>query len=244
MSAVNRLDFVKERIRRLLTELPGSIWGVADIVRVLEEEPDALAHMEGVGRFKRAVVVAAPLPRGAFADLKDAPTPLYMHHYRQLNYLLDRAAYGLALALEAAGFRAVCVPASQYVQMQPHPRGHISHRVLAFHAGLGFIGRSRLLIHRRHGPRVRLVSVLTDAPLTPAAGTVPFDCGDCTACVEACPAGAVRLSSEDYDLDACFAKLREFRKIPFVGQHICGVCIKVCPKGRTSAAGSDPATSA
>lgn len=231
-------------VESALRNVPDPDWGVADMERLAAGRPETLRRLPAAAGLPRAVVLAVPLPSGALIDLNGAPTPLYMHHYRQLNHLLDRAAYGLALALEAAGFRAVCVPASQYVQMQPHPRGHISHRVLAFHAGLGFIGRSRLLIHRRHGPRVRLVSVLTDAPLTPAAGTVPFDCGDCTACVEACPAGAVRLSSEDYDLDACFAKLREFRKIPFVGQHICGVCIKVCPKGRTSAAGPGPATSA
>jgi len=230
MSAADRLDFVKERISGLLTELPGSVWGVADIGRVMDEEPDALAHMEGLGRFKRAVVVAAPLPRGAFADLRDAPTPLYMHHYRQLNYALDRIAFRVAVVLEDAGFLGCAVAASQYVSLSPRPVGHLSHRVLGYYAGLGFIGRPTLLITPRFGPRVRLVSVLTDAPLQPT-GPKRFDgCGDCRACIAACPAGAIRPDSRDFDWAACFAQLQKFRKIRFVGQHICGVCIAVCPR--------------
>ena len=230
MSVTKRLDFVTERIESLIAELPGSIWGVADIGRVLEEEPAALAHMEDAGRFKRAVVVAAPLPKGAFADLKDAPTPLYMHHYRQLNYALDRIAFKVAVVLEECGFLACAVAASQYVSLSPRPVGHLSHRVLGYYAGLGFIGRPTLLITRRFGPRVRLVSVLTDAPLQPT-GPKRFDgCGDCKACIAACPANAIRQDSRDFDWAACFAQLQKFRKIRFVGQHICGICVAVCPR--------------
>ena len=230
MSVKKRVDFVTERIESLITEVPGSIWGVADIERVREEEPAALAHMEGVGRFRRAVVVAAPLPKGAFVDLKDAPTPLYMHHYRQLNHALDRTAFRIAVALEECGFLACAVAASQYVSLSPRPVGHLSHRVLGYYAGLGFIGRPTLLITRRFGPRVRLVSVLTDAPLQPT-GPKRFDgCGDCNACIAACPARAIHQDSRDFDWAACFAQLQKFRKIRFVGQHICGICVAVCPR--------------
>ena len=53
-------------------------------------------------------------------------------------------------------------------------------------------------------------------------------CGRCTACISVCPANAVRKETADFSLEACYEKLTEFTHIPFVGQHICGVCVKAC----------------
>ena len=38
----------------------------------------------------------------------------------------------------------------------------------------------------------------------------------------------IKEKKEDFDLQACYAKLTEFTRIPFIGQHICGVCVKTC----------------
>ena len=105
--------------------------------------------------------------------------------------------------------------------------GHISHKFLGWAAGIGFIGRCTLLVHPEYGARMRYVSVLTDMALgadTPYVG----ECGLCRACIEVCPAGAVKEKREDFDLEACYKELAEFTKIPFIGQHICGVCVKAC----------------
>ena len=48
-------------------------------------------------------------------------------------------------------------------------RGHISHKHIAVAAGLGWIGRNNLLVHPRHGGRLRLNTVLTDMELVPDA---------------------------------------------------------------------------
>jgi len=224
------MEGLRAGIGRILDGIDGAVWGVADLRRAIEEHPHAFAAQEVVRGFQRAVVVAVPLPRGALCDVRNAPTPLYMHHYRQLNYLLDRLAYRIALHLEAAGFRSVAIAASQYIATRPRPKGHLSHKVLAYYAGLGWLGRNNLLITPQHGPRVRLVSVLTRAPLGTAQKFCEFGCGDCRECLKACPAGAIGETASDYNLDACFAQLQEFAKIRFVGQHICGLCIAACPR--------------
>ena len=42
-----------------------------------------------------------------------------------------------------------------------------SHVVAAYYAGMGSIGDSHNLITKEFGPRIRLVSILTDAPIPP-----------------------------------------------------------------------------
>lgn len=59
---------------------------------------------------------------------------------------------------------------------------------LAAHlAGLGWIGKSCLLITPEHSPHVRWVTVLTDPPLLPTGTPMEQKCGACTACVDICP---------------------------------------------------------
>jgi epoxyqueuosine reductase QueG len=82
-------------------------------------------------------------------------------------------------------------------------------------------------VNPRFGSRVRYVSVLTDAPLEPDS-PLKRDCGTCVACVRVCPAHAIKARHEEFQLDACYQTLCEFARIPFVGQHICGVCVKAC----------------
>ena len=54
------------------------------------------------------------------------------------------------------------------------------------------------------------------------------DCGTCMKCLEPCPAQAIREKKEEFDHEACYETLKEFKKSGIVGQHICGVCVKAC----------------
>jgi len=168
------------------------------------------------------------------------PNPIYFHHYRQVNYQLDTLAVELATAIERAGFLALPIAASQTLDSEDRT-AHLSHRHMGLLADLGWRGKNNLLVNARWGCAFRLVSVLTDAPLEdgcrpprPAKpGTPPFygrgeGCGDCTACADACPAGAIGKTPEAFDLERCAAKLSEFRKMPRMGQRICGVCQRAC----------------
>ncbi|MHC4712537.1 MAG: 4Fe-4S binding protein [Planctomycetota bacterium] len=200
------------------------VFGVADLEKAAEEV-EGLFDRVGAP-FRRAVVMGIPLNPAALEGIVDSPTPLYFHAYRQLNYRLDIAAFRVAQALVEAGHRSLAIAASQIIEKDP-PRGHVSHRHLGVAAGLGWIGRSGLLVTPRYGARVRFVTVLTDAPFEAGEG-MPFSCGKCVACVSVCPAKAIKRDVAGFDLGACYAKLTEFTRIPYVGQHICGVCVKAC----------------
>jgi len=212
-----------ESLKALALDLGCSLAGVADITGVRDEFllPEGLRR-----RFDRAVAVGRRLVEAVLDDIDDHPTTLYFHHYRQLNIFLDRTAFLLASRIQESGFQALPIPASQIVDGE-NQKAHAPHKKIARLAGLGFIGRNNLLVHPVLGARLRLATVLTDMPLQPDA-PLEMDCGTCRACLPACPAGAIGSRPEEFDHIRCFEKLDEFRRRRFVGQHICGICVKAC----------------
>jgi len=216
-------------LKKSALDLGFSLAGVADVSAVRAEFrlPEKLRI-----RFNRAVVLGKRLLDGVLEDIEDHPTPLYFHHYRQLNFFLDRAAFLLAQEIQAAGFLALPVPASQVLDKETQT-AHVAHKKLAVLAGLGHLGRNNLVVHPVFGSRIRLVTVLTNMPLEADAPS-GADCGSCVACLAPCPARAIKSRPEDFDHRACFDKLEEFRRLRYVSQHICGICVKACRGRRTA----------
>jgi epoxyqueuosine reductase len=112
-------------------------------------------------------------------------------------------------------------------------------RAAAHRAGLGWWGRSSLILVPGHGPWVVLGSVVTDAPLAGDVEPVADGCGSCTRCVDACPTGAI-VAPGVVDARRCLAWLvqdvgsfpRHLR--PALGDRLygCDECLEVCPPGR------------
>jgi epoxyqueuosine reductase QueG len=224
----------RAELETLAYEQGAAAFGIADLNR-LDDKDFSAAIPAG---YFRAVVMGMRVLDSVLEEIVDKPTPLYFHVYRQLNYALDRLAFMVATRIESAGYRALPVPASQIVSKAPM-RGQLSHKLLGWLAGIGFIGRNSLLVHPEYGARMRYVSVLTDMPLEPDA---PYEgnCGECRACVAVCPAGAIHESVKDFDIDACYRKLCEFAKLPFIGQHVCGICVKACSGRRKNKRNGNP----
>jgi epoxyqueuosine reductase QueG len=200
-----------------------SLFGVADVAGIREEFSLAGKLKE---KFDWGISLGKRLIDAVLEDIKDRPTPLYFHHYRQLNFFLDRAAFLLSSFIQESGFLALPIPASQILDWDKQT-AHLSHKKVGYLAGLGFIGRNNLLVNPELGARFRLVTVLTDMPLE-TDKPLEDDCGVCRKCLKPCPAQAIVETKEEFDHRACFEKLKEFKKMGLVGQHICGVCVKAC----------------
>jgi len=222
-----------EQLRELVLAEGAVCFGLADLAQV--EKGDFLLEPEVLAQFKTAISIAVPVSRTVLATIREHPNQVYFHHYRQLNALLDRIALRVAQVLESAGQQALPIAASQIVDW-PNQRAHLSHKRIATAAGLGWIGRNNLLVTPDHGSQVRLVTVLTDLP----PGTTPYSlfptpssgCGSCRACIQVCPAGAIKESAKDFDHQACFAQLKEFQRQGHVGQYVCGICVRACGRAR------------
>ena len=196
-----------------------------------------------VASFPRAVSVGLTLPHAIVDQLPQRAdrtvTLNYRHHcYDVINQRLDLLTSQLSGALQRAGHRAWPVPASQTVDGKGLC-GLFSHKLAAHLAGLGWIGRSCLLITPAAGPRVRWATVLTDAPIDETGQPMEVRCGTCRQCVEICPAqaftGKAFRDAEPremrYDARKCEQYLVRMRATN-AKFGVCGMCVYVCPYGR------------
>jgi len=220
--------------------LGADYYGVADIVPAR----DFIRSQGGerVAAYPLAVSAGIRLPDplvDAVADRTDVVgASLYRHMaYDIVNAELDRIALHVAGAIQREGYRAFPVAASKRAS-DALIAGVFSQKLAAYHAGLGWIGKSCLLVTPDHGPRVRWVTVLTDAPLAPTGTSMDQRCGSCTECVDICPVHAFtgRPFRKDEPREARFdaaACDRFFRELESSGRPpVCGLCLYVCPHGR------------
>ncbi|HDQ99917.1 MAG TPA: epoxyqueuosine reductase [candidate division WOR-3 bacterium] len=215
-------------VAALAAEHRVAAWGATTLDRLRTD--DFLLPTDTLSRLTHAVSLALPLLPAVLATLTDRPNRLYEHHYRQTNFALDRLGLALGRAIQDSGYAALPIPASQIVDWE-NQRGHLSHKRVAVAAGVGWLGRNNLLVTPAHGAQIRLITVLTDLPL-PTSAPTRRDCGDCRACLEACPGHAIGETPMDFDHLACFARLKEFQRRRDVGQYICGLCVRACTGGR------------
>lgn len=182
---------------------------------------------------ENAVSMVFHLSEGIIDQIDDAPTHTYFQHYRTMNAYIDSVSLQLVMSLQNKGYNAAAIPASQSIEGLA---GLFSHKTAAVRAGLGYIGKSALFISDEFGPRVRLGTVFTDAPVDAVCLPQKSQCGDCDACSKACDAMAIKnvnycegMTREDiFDAKACSDYMKD--KFKHIGRGaVCGVCMRVCP---------------
>ena len=214
----------------------------ADLVGVAELAPfhahQSLLPPNILLRFTKAGSVAVHLDDRIVESIEGAPSTGYAQHYRDVNATLDRLTAQLVDWIVSRNFSAYAIPASQIVD-EVSLLGSISHKAVARLAGIGWQGKSLLIVSPQYGPRIRLSTVLTNMPLT-ADQPVKNRCGTCNRCARACPASAIKnIRTEDryanreeaLYFSRCVDQTRKFKAFLNIGSSICGVCMRVCPFG-------------
>lgn len=143
-------------------------------------------------------------------------------HYREVR----RIGEAVAEALTGDGWQAeIMIDDNRLVD-----------RAAAARAGVGWQGKSTMLLTPGHGPWLLLGTVVTDAALTPTA-PMKRTCGTCVACIPACPTRAI--TANGLDARRCISTWLQAPGAiphwirPLIERRIygCDDCLTSCPPG-------------
>ena len=204
-----------ENLKKYIKKLEIDIYGFADMRLLKEMETGIPTDLKMfINMFPFAIVLGAQygkLGKKAYGGT----TALF----------LEDAAFSIMEYLEGKGYKQLIIHTED--EFDPINRlGFMSLKLLAKTAGLGWQGRSLLIISPKYGPLHRLIAILTDLQLQ-INQIVKNECGNCRKCIEACPQNALTFvdftdhpsrREEVLDIKTC------------LGDDGCMVCILSCPR--------------
>lgn len=202
----------------------------------------AFADMRGITNcpLPYAACVALPIPVNIIEEITDGPTRAYFDLYHTLNAHLNSIVEEGAQYLRSMGYQAIPVTTG-YAQQDAQRCTPLPYKTVATRAGMGWIGKSCLLVTPEYGSAIRICTLLTDAPLHCGTPITQSRCGKCELCVTHCPAQALKstLWSEGMDREELFmtetcVEVIKKRMVERTGIEatLCGKCFVVCPYTR------------
>jgi epoxyqueuosine reductase QueG len=187
-------QFDAAQVKALARGFGADLVGIASAATLNAFPPDPRWPQtpERISPYCRSVIVIANrIPVGAFRCKSSVPV-----QYLDMLVLrkMDRAAYRLAEALEAAGHPSFVTAAQETEWTYKRASyGRLSTRHLGVEAGLGTLGLEVNILTPEFGPRIYLTGVLTELELEPDARITEQVCigESCSRCLHSCPADAV-----------------------------------------------------
>lgn len=222
---------LKEEIRHFVLKLPDGVdmIGFAAVSRFKEiplvRHPSLL-----LPEAKTVIVIASQLFRSVTENLSAnnkqgevSYQNIFKAHKEVVDNNLNQMGYKIAHFLTRNGYPSVHL--DKNITDARNLSAIFSFKYAAYLAGLGVIGNNKLLLTKEFGPRIRLCSVITQAPLE-ADQTLLFEpCKSCNnICVKACPCGALKELSDgkiSYNKFLCSTF--------YSNNGGCSLCLGKCP---------------
>ena len=176
-----------EIIKKHLIPAEKYIYGFADLTGLLSRKFDGFNFGISIGR---------KLDDSIVDNISEGPTMEYYFHYRKINAELDLLSGRISADLNQINIDTIVIPPTVSTEELDTIyfktlSTDLSHKMVATRAGLGWIGKTDLLITKKFGPRLRLTSILLKDPVIPESKPIDISrCGTCNICVEICPAKA------------------------------------------------------
>lgn len=226
---------LKARVKREAKALGAELVGFAPVSRWTEhgsEVAEQYRPQSVWSKTKTVIVLGVPM---LLPIIESTPSINYTVMYDTTNVLLDQIGYRLAVYLNNLGHASIFMARDGYgsldILLKKMP-GCFSQVYAGKFAGLGTIGYSHNLLNPKYGPRVRYVSVLTEASIPGDRMLKKELCNKCGVCKKLCPTQAFtdRKDSIIAEMDAIKCT-RHHQVLLNEKRWPCGVCAKVCPVG-------------
>ncbi len=178
--------------------------------------------------FKYGISIAVALK--VFPSMGEA-TVEYFNEYKRVSSVLREASNYLADKIKEYGYDAFSLAGER---QNAQFRTQLPFKTLATRAGIGWIGKSAVLITKEFGNAIRLNGVLTDIPLETGTPINSSLFGDCCECVKNCSGKAIKGNLWDIHTDrddlldafACKKAVIERGQSLGVTEGSCGICLK------------------
>ncbi|MDH4221983.1 MAG: hypothetical protein OEV55_00420 [candidate division Zixibacteria bacterium] len=145
---------------------------------------------------------------------------IYSQACGELNRILNNIASNLAEKFAGISEQATVEGYTRKVkQVEEYYGICVSHRVFAEAAGLGWRGKSGLIITPENGSALRLSTIFIPYEIE-STGKEFQGCGDCQACLDICPF----LKNEKNYRQNCLLRLKNVG----LQNEVCGICIRIC----------------
>lgn len=230
-------NIVRNVIEKHLVPVEDYIYGFADLTNIIDHS---------FGDFQFGISIARRLDPRIVNGVIHGPTRAYYQHYKKINEELTELTGRIVSDLKSNGINAIATATTATTEQLDTEyaatlRTVLSHKMVATRAGLGWIGKSDLLVTKEFGPRLRLATILTNHPLE--CDRTPIEtsrCGSCRICMDRCPAGAINGKPWDISVDRdeffdafkCREQCRKFGEENLkMNVRVCGICVAVCPFG-------------
>ena len=188
-----------------------------------------------------------PLNSDHIKTLKE-PKKAYIARYalgRDYHKLMRKRLATLAKKINQAALDEGLTPPNQRGFVDSAP---VMERPLAEKAGLGWIGKNTLVIHKEAGSWFFLGEIFTSLPLITDNNKSENHCGTCTACLKVCPTDAF---PTPYTLDATrcisYLTIENKKSIPVefrepIGNRVfgCDDCQAICPWNKYAHTTNEP----
>lgn len=126
------------------------------------------------------------------------------------------------------------------ISLDIHP---VLERDVAYRSGLGWFGKNSMLINQKLGSFQLIGTIFLDNTISLKSSPIVSDhCGNCTACIDACPTEAINGDKRSVDASKCistftieiFKEVEPPKGYPTISNEIfgCDICQDVCPWNR------------
>jgi epoxyqueuosine reductase len=229
---------IVEILKRHLVPSENYIYGFAELTGLLHTKFKGFNNGISLGRKLDSLIVD---------KISEGPTMEYYSHYRKINEELALISGRISAELNEINIDTCTISPTVSTEeldtiYYKTLRTDLSHKMVATRAGLGWIGKTDLLITKKFGPRLRLTSILLQDRVIPESKPIDISrCGTCNICVDVCPAKAangkiwdITVDREEFfDAAKCRNQCAEFGRTRLsMNARVCGMCVAVCTIGQ------------